>query len=323
MNGRRSAIVVAAVAVVIELLTLLPRGGSLAQPVGQQATLRVATWNICAEFAECPAVADASGRVNAVVRLINDHDLDVVLLQETCEWHVSRVLTSLGSGWTAAFSPWRQNDAEGGWPGRRIRACGGDRQALGLAIVMRGAHDQSVTHTLPSPTARYSLEAPLLCVRKASPAVRLCNTHFTPAAYDPTGSIRTAQRTRAVEVLRSFGGGKVILGGDLNLLPPSGSFTPPGTTLGARHTTLNGLYDVLRECDQTDGLALTGAPRAGESTTFWGSAGAPTWGRLDYLFATPSAADQAATFSSCDALDGVAAYRRYSDHLPVVGVVQL
>jgi endonuclease/exonuclease/phosphatase (EEP) superfamily protein YafD len=324
MNGRRSAIVVATAAIVLELFALFPLGGTVSRPAQQQApaaatSLRVASWNICAEFAECPAVADAAGRVNAVVRLINDQDLDAVLLQETCEWHVSRLLTSLGNGWTAAFAPWRQNDTEGGWPGRRIRACGGDRHALGLAIVMRGAHDQQVIHTLPSPTARYSLEAPVLCVRKAAPSVRLCNSHLTPAAYDSAGTIRAAQRTRTIEILRSFGDDKVIFGGDLNLLPPSGSFTPPDTTLGGRHATLNGVYDLLRECDQADGFALTGAPRAGESTTFWGSADAPTWGK----FATPYAADQEATFTSCDAINGVAAYRRYSDHLPVVGVVQL
>ncbi|HSK98205.1 MAG TPA: endonuclease/exonuclease/phosphatase family protein [Euzebyales bacterium] len=171
--------------------------------------------------------------------------------------------------------------------------------------------------------ARYSLEAPMLCVRKTNPAVRLCNSHFTPAAYDAAGTLRAAQRSRAVEILRSFGDERVVFGGDLNLLPPSGSFTPPATTLGGRHATLNAVYDVLRECDQADGLALTGAPRAGESTTFWGDGDARTWGKLDYLFATPYAADPAATFASCDALEGVAAYRRYSDHLPVVGVLRL
>jgi endonuclease/exonuclease/phosphatase family metal-dependent hydrolase len=326
MSGRMSTVAIAVVAVVVELLTMLPEGsGALRDRQASSAPvpLRVATWNICAEFTECPAVADAAGRVNAVARLVRDHDLDAVLLQETCEWHVSQLLTTLGSGWTAAFAPWRQNDAEGGWPGRRVRTCGSDRQALGLAIVVRGAHDQPVTYALPSPTARYSFEAPMLCVRKTSPVVRLCNSHFTPAAYDATGTMRAAQRTRAVEVLRSFGGERVVFGGDLNLLPPSGSFTPPGTTLGGRHAALNAVYDLLRECDQTDGLALTGAPRAGESTTFWGSADTPTWGKLDYLFATPYAADPAATVTSCDALEDVAAFRRYSDHLPVIGVLQL
>jgi hypothetical protein len=325
VNGRRSAVVVATVAVILEFLVASHWGVSGSQQVEASSTvsLRVASWNICGEFAECPAVADAAGRVNAVVRLVNDHNLDAVLLQETCEWHVSRVLTALGNGWSAAFAPWRQNDTEGGWPGRRVRMCGGDRQALGLAIVVKGAHDQPLTYTLPSPTARYSFEAPMLCVRKASPALRLCNTHFTPAAYDSAGTVRAAQRTRAVEILRSFGSEKVVFGGDLNLLPPSGSFTPPGTTLGGRHATLNPVYDLVRECDQSDGFALTGAPRAGESTTFWGGADTQTWGKLDYLFATSQAADPAATFASCDALDGVAAYRRYSDHLPVVGVLQL
>lgn len=325
MSGRVSAVLVAAVTVFVNALALQLWGGGrpqLHQVSPAPVSLRAATWNICAEFAECPAVADGAGRVNAIARLIDDHDLDAVLLQEACEWHVSRLLTQLGSGWTAAFAPWRQNDAEGGWPGRRIRVCGSDRQALGLAIVVRGAHDQPVTYTLPSSTARYSFEAPMLCVRMASPAARVCNSHFTPATYDSTGTVRAAQRTRAVEILRSFGNEKVVFGGDFNLLPPSGSFTPPGTTLGGRHATLNPVYDLLRECDQTDGLALTGAPRAGESTTFWGESSAPTWGKLDYLFATPQAADPAATFTSCDAIEGVAAYRGYSDHLPVVGVLR-
>jgi endonuclease/exonuclease/phosphatase family metal-dependent hydrolase len=283
--------------------------------------LRVGVWNSCAEFAECPAVADATGRVNRAAALVRDRSLDALLLLETCEWHVSRLLTALGAGWDAAFAPWRQNDTEGGWPGRRTRPCGDDRYALGLAVLTRGGFDQSVLHTLPSPTARYSLEAPLLCVRRTTPLVRLCASHFTPAAYDPGGTIRAAQRARVVEVLRGFAPDPVVFGGDLNVLPPNGSWTPPATATGPGSPMLAPLYDLLRECDQADGLALTGRPRAGESTTSWGDP--PTWGKLDYLFASPYPADPAATFASCDALDGVPAYRTYSDHLPLVGTVRL
>jgi endonuclease/exonuclease/phosphatase family metal-dependent hydrolase len=331
----RWSVAIAVLALTVELIASLPSGGAAQQQVAapprvaaQQAAvapvrLRVATWNICAEFAECPAVEDANGRVGSIAKLVDDHDLDAVLLQETCEWHVGRLLTRLGSGWSAAFSPWRQNDAEAGWSAGRIRTCAGGRSALGLAVVVKGEHDQPVTHTLPSPTVRYSFEAPMLCVRMKGRGVRLCNSHFTPATYDPSGTVRAAQRARVVEILRSFGDDKVVFGGDLNLLPPNGSFTPPSTALGGRHATLNPVYDMLRECDQEDGRVLTGAARAGETTTFWGDASAPTWGKLDYLFTTPSAADPAATFTSCDAVDGVAAYRRYSDHLPVVGVLQM
>ena len=270
MKRRTSMVLAAATAAVglaVGLVVGLPPTGNAQQP---PVALRVGVWNVCAEFAECPAVSDAAGRVSRMAALVNDHNLDALLLQETCEWHVSRLLSTLGGGWGAAFAPWRQNDAEGGWPGRRIRPCTSDRYALGLAVLVKGEHDQPVTYALPSPTARYSLEAPLLCVRRTSPAVRLCASHFTPAVYDSNGALRAAQRARAVEILRSFGNEKVVFGGDLNTQPPSGSWTPPGVTLGGTSTTLNPLYDLLRECDQQDGVALTGAPRAGESTTFWG-----------------------------------------------------
>jgi hypothetical protein len=296
-------------------------GGIAQQQAAAPVPLRVAVWNACGEFAECPSVGDATGRVDRMAALVNEHQLDAIMLLETCEWHVSRLLDRLGTGFSAAFAPWRQNDTESGWPGRRIRPCAADRYALGLAVVVRGGHDQPATYGLPSPTVRWSLEAPLLCVRKTSPVVRVCASHFTPAGYDPNGSLRAAQRARVVEILRSFGADKVVFGGDLNVVPPSGSYTPPGTTLGGASATLNPLYDLLRECDQQDGLVLTGAPRAGESTTSWGPASAPTWGKLDYLFATPYAASPAETFTGCDALDDAPAYRRYSDHLPLVGVV--
>jgi hypothetical protein len=315
-----AAVVVAAAGLVAGLVVAWSpdgRAGASAEPV----RMRVGVWNSCAEFAECPAVDDAAGRASRTAALVRDQSLDALLLLETCEWHVSRLLGALGSGWSAAFTPWRQNDAEGGWPGRRIRPCAADRYALGLAIVVRGGFDEQVVHTLPSPTVRYSLEAPLLCVRRANPVVRLCASHFTPASYDPAGALRAAQRSRVVDVLRSAGPEKVIFGGDLNALPPSGSWTPPGTTTGATSTLLGPLYDLLRECDQRDGQVLTGRPRAGESTASWGEE--PTWGKLDYLFATADPTDPAATFSSCDALDGVAAYRTYSDHLPLVGTVRL
>jgi hypothetical protein len=334
-------------------------GSSGAAPGAAASTvqMKVITWNICGEFTGCPKTTTAdemTSKRDAIRNLIDAQQADAILLNETCEWYANTVLTQLnatsgGSGpWQMSFFGARQIDKEAttpSWAGKRTRTCSNSRwapliepdvtdHALGVAILTKGEHDQTTAYELPSPTVRYSLTAPLLCVRKinsaevlvqeADPfarAVRLCVAHFTPPTYDPNAeTMRKQQAKRVAEIVTSFGNERVVVGGDLNLFPPAGTSgtTAGGTTAGGTSGSLNPVYDLMRECAQP-----TDNSRKGPATTWWGNEPNYTYGKMDYLFARSGGGNAASLVMGCPTQPATKAAQPNSDHAPVVGTFQL
>jgi Endonuclease/Exonuclease/phosphatase family len=356
MRKTLTAFVAALVGVVAVPLALAGRFDGAPASAASVVPMKVITWNICGEFTGCPktlTAAEMTAKRDAVLALVNAQSADAIMLNETCEWYANTLITLLNKNpdlkdpWQMSFFGARQSDAEAttpSWPGKRTRTCSNSRfapliepdgtdQALGVAILTKGAHDQTTAYELPSPTERWTLTAPLLCVRKINgpnvgipendlyeKVVRLCISHFTPPGYDPGEVFRTSQADRVAEIVSSFGNERVIVGGDLNSYPPAGTngTTPGGTTSSGTSSVLHPLYDLMRECAQpADGV------RRGPATTWWGADTNPTYGKLDYLFARAGGGNAASLVTACPAQAATKATQPSSDHAPVVGAFLL
>lgn len=342
---RRILSVFAAALVGLVAIPLALSGRFGVEPTAAAAVvpLKVITWNICGEFTGCPktsTAAEITSKRNAIKTLIDTNQADAILLNETCEWYANTLLTLLNGGptgqWQLSFHGARQNDTS--WPGKRTRTCTRTGwsslttadHALGVAILTKGAHDQTTAYELTSPTAQYTLSAPLLCVRKTGAsldlAVRLCVAHFTPPGYDNVPDtignepLRRQQAARVAEVVTSFGNERVVVGGDLNLFPPAGTTgtTVGGVTSPGTSTKLNPLYDLMRECAQA------GTGRSGPATTHWDDpTNGLTYAKLDYLFARSGGSNAASLVTACPQQFVSQNIQTDSDHAPIVGAFAL
>jgi endonuclease/exonuclease/phosphatase family metal-dependent hydrolase len=335
---RKSVAVLVAVAAGLIGLVLGDTGRSEAEPVPAAAVvpLKVITWNICGEYSGCPKIANATemtAKRDAVRKLVDAQQADAILLEETCEWYASTVLQRLNEAagstlWHMSFSGARQyddgsaNPSHTAWYGRRTRTCSNERwksliepdvtdQALGVAVLTKGPHDETTAYELPSPTEQYSTTAPLLCVRKTSTpaapddAVRLCVSHFTAPGVAGSEQLRDAQAKRVAAIVTSFGTDRVVVGGDLNTYPPDG-----GTQ---RSDLLTPLYDRMREC------AMVDEQRRGPETARWAGGS----GKLDYLFARSGGSGDASLVAACTTQKVDAVSQPFSDHAPIIGTFAL
>ncbi|WP_395360959.1 endonuclease/exonuclease/phosphatase family protein [Streptomyces sp. YH02] len=180
----------------------------------------------------------------------------------------------------------------------------------GMAIAVKGtlAADKREEYELDSPDAGLWLK--VLCVTRATGAqVRLCTSHLTPKAEDrdhrATYSHRAAQVQRLTEIVGD--GADTVFGGDFNSRPPADNDSIDKDTLAP-------LYTRYRECEQlTSGTAYKG------SGTMWDytnpQSPVRSTRKYDYLFSKGS-------FSACEVVTDPA-LALWSDHLPVVGTVQV
>ncbi|GAB7051872.1 endonuclease/exonuclease/phosphatase family protein [Catenuloplanes indicus] len=341
---KRTTLLGAAVAGLIGLLgaTMVTLGGGSTATAAEAATvpIKVITWNICGEYTGCPKIstaAEVNGKRNAIRDLINTHQADAILLNETCEWHANSVVQLLNQAagrqlWTMSFAVVRQlDDGSGGtgytaWPGKRTRTCGSagvkavvtpttTPHALGMAILTKGPHDETTTYDLPSSTTLWSGTHQLLCVRKTAAEtttggpVRICASHFTPSNVTNPDQLRVDQANRVATLISSFGDERIVFGGDLNSYPPKSYRTSPVQSA----TTLQPIYDLMRECEErfTDDT--------GRDTARWTGGS----GKLDYLFARSGGDNPESLTGDCVTGPVTEAAQPNSDHAPVIGAFNL
>ncbi len=291
--------------------------------IAAPVTLRIGTWNICGEYNGCPNVTRFQAKADMVYNLVKRNFLHAVLLSEVCEWHVSELLRQfrlVDPSWDAQFQPVRQIDTAGGWIARRTRVCDrpewsnvtGDKHVLGIAVLSNGGFDQPTVYELPTPASpQFITDTPMVCVRKISPAVRLCEAHFTSPGNDPNETWRRAQVARVAEIVASFGADRIVFGGDLNALPPDRG---GGTILAP-------LYAQLRECAQVnaDNNPSTPDARTGPDTARWTGG----TGKIDYLFVRSQQTLGPGLVSACTTQSPDATTTPNSDHAPVFGTFLL
>jgi endonuclease/exonuclease/phosphatase family metal-dependent hydrolase len=314
---QRFVAVAAALVVGLTGLTAVHEASAGPAPVAAVAdpvTLRIGTWNICGEYTGCPNVTAFQTKANMVYSLIRANNLHAIMLSEVCEWHVSEILRQVrlvDPSWQAHFAPVRQIDTAHGWIARRTRLCDrpewssvtSDKQVLGIAVLSNGGFDEPTTYELPSPTdVEYLPDNPMACVRKLSPAVRLCEAHLTAPGAAGSETWRRSQVARMQTIVQSFGAERVVIGGDFNTLPPDAG---GGTVLAP-------IYGIMRECAQT-------GTRAGGATARWDGGS----GKIDYLFARSQNTFGAELVSACPWQAPTAAATPNSDHAPVVATLQL
>ncbi|MFC7532150.1 endonuclease/exonuclease/phosphatase family protein [Actinoplanes sp. GCM10030250] len=277
--------------------------------------IRAATWNICAEAggafgtsAYCPHRADPDAKADAVKRLVDEQQLNVVMLQEMCSGPLvlnqaaasisllDRIKTRLGTGWSVAWAEMQRPDG-------RSDCRGGLGGTLGVAIAVQGTITMTTRRPLPVPHktradgAGYS-QPTVLCAKVSGWATEVCTAHLV------NSDIGEAAYLAEVSALNNFVFGRpadapqVVLGGDLNTRQWG--------------TWLKTLHDKYPECDEVS----HGSGDTVREPTIGGTDG----GKIDYLFAS-------AGFTACDVLTTgyqdtltSATPDGYSDHAPVVGV---
>jgi endonuclease/exonuclease/phosphatase family metal-dependent hydrolase len=287
-------------------------------------TLKTMTFNVCAntkpDNASDPNARCINGQRTSKVagdlanRLRKLHpDTRVAFLQEICYADVEAVRGLVGSGWKFRFTGIK-DEGTGSRPSGTVtpRACAKDRSTgksrgnFGVAIGVKAAAATFKVHYFPEahvPHARdkwghWNVHQAAICADVSAFAARVCGTHLTPV---PGGSSSEFVNARAGQVqdLIGYGGNKprVILGGDLNAVPPAVDAASPMGKLYAGHT----------ECDQ----ANYGGARNGEAT--FQNADGSRWAKIDYIFTNKN------TTTSCYVTN---AHVKSSDHIPVYATIK-
>ena len=212
-------------------------------------TITTLSWNMCGTDDHCSYNNQPGVKDDAIIRSINSHSADVVLLQEACTSHQQDLQSKLGSGWTVLFGYVRQNGANkscvnaGGW--------------FGVILAVRGRVTNWWTVQLTSPAGREQRIA--VCARQAWRGIQACSAHFSSQRDDPDLSFRAQQANELAAVNRdgaSFSYSSIV-GGDLNWDPPDRNGTPYATP--ARQPTLVPLYVSNWECDEPEYRSRDGA----------------------------------------------------------------
>ncbi|MEV6306423.1 endonuclease/exonuclease/phosphatase family protein [Actinoplanes sp. NPDC051861] len=278
------------------------------------APIRAVTWNICAEAggafgssAYCPFRAQPDAKADAVKRLVDEQQLNVVMLQEMCNGPLvlnqaatdisllDRIKTRLGAEWSVAWAEMQRPDG-------RSDCRGGLGGTLGVAIAVRGTIAMATRRPLPVPhkvrsdTTGYS-QPTVLCVKVSGWTTEVCTTHLV------NGGVGDAAYAAEIKALSDFvferpaDAPQVVLGGDLNTRQWG--------------TWLKSLHDQYPECDE---VSYGTGDTVREATI-----GGTDPGKIDYLFAS-------AGFTACDVLttgyqdsSTTATPNGYSDHAPLVG----
>lgn len=337
-------------------LTTTP--GDAAAAAYTRDSVRAATWNMCgeaggnyaSEAGYCPyrngnktdtgrkkpdgsAIYDYDGprkKMEGVVKLINERNLNAVLLQEVCAGttsgdlygtsHLDELAKLLaGKGWSfASAGVTRPDDSDGPEPERRDSElidsegsdCRGDALTgqLSVAIAVKGQITWKSENDFDTPvgTGLSMSSSTILCAEVAGWESHLCSTHISNFNNDrfkkkdePHWEVPISQETAEAYYQKQLGivvnvvkkFPSVVLGGDFNT---------------RNQETLQPLYSLMAECDQRAYLPNDGVynDAVNEDTKFTRTNAAltpeggyvsydVTSSKIDYLFATGG-------FTGCD-----------------------
>lgn len=273
-------------------------GGSTEQTSGgKAASVRVLTWNTCAntnpDVKLCPNGRNTDRVTSGIKWHMRQVDgLNAVFLQEICKADVD-VLNKM-KGWKWGFSQGADRGSGSSKGDIRPRKCVNGRKGFGVAVGVKADDVKFTEHryaTKNVPNARdhwkhWNSQQSAMCADALG--TRFCSTHFTPwnGGHDPDhprSEFLTSQHGQAEE-LAALGKGQkqVVLGGDLNSSPKR-TFQYGGKTVDM----LGSLYGGYKECSQD----ANGGERAGTGTHQWvDKKGKIHRGdKLDYLFTNKSA----------------------------------
>ncbi|WP_171908649.1 endonuclease/exonuclease/phosphatase family protein [Streptomyces nanshensis] len=297
-------------------------GSSDAKQAAAPASVKVMTWNVCANSA--PRKDDkgqalcANGQTDRVAGGIRWHmqqheGLHAVLLQEICYADIEKLRTLDGmGGWSFGFSGIHDRGSGSSKGEIRKRQCAKGRGGFGVAVGVKSGDvkfDRFHYATRNVPNARdtwghWNVKQAGVCADALG--TRFCGTHFTPfkgghGSWDDkkASEFLTSQYGQAEELAaKGKGHSRVVLGGDLNASPQQDStVTAP---------LLDPLYGGYKECSQD----AAGGDRTGKGT-FQNQSG-KRGSKLDYVFGNSSAK------ASCSVTDQ---HVTLSDHVPVTATV--
>ncbi|MFI1204620.1 FG-GAP-like repeat-containing protein [Streptomyces sp. BHT-5-2] len=181
--------------------------------------MRAISWNICGEAGGdrgeagyCPYRNAPEQKVDQVKQLVDEHQANVVMLQEVCGnapgSHVDLLHTKLGPEWSVRHAVGaRESDGA-------AHCRNGLKGELGVALAVKGAIEETTTeNTLPAdPSGKDEQTLPILCATVRGWTTRVCTTHIK-SGEDP----RVGQQILNVERhLGADANTDVLLGGDFN-----------------------------------------------------------------------------------------------------------
>lgn len=311
---------------------------SMASMASSATTLKVMTWNACANTQPPSDTSDPNARcidgrqtdkVTSTIRrrlLEAQPGTQAILLQEVCSADINqlREMADL-AGWEWKFAPIR-HQGTGSSPTSEVtdRNCAHDIStgaSRGYFSVAVGVHanasfkatyypdkDQPLSNEHPDQWGHWNVRQVAVCASVSAWQATVCGTHLTPldkeSPVDPD-IYWTAQAGQLKDLMtyaeQGVGGvwyPRVVFGGDLNQPAPDDVDHGFGD-----QSTLAPAYDRYGECDQ----ANYGGARAGEKT--YERADGSMYAKLDYLFTNKEAT------SDCFVTDG---HISTSDHKPVV-----
>ncbi|MFI1650276.1 endonuclease/exonuclease/phosphatase family protein [Streptomyces avidinii] len=252
---------------------------------GKADEVSVATWNMCGVRQwSCEKTGSPKEKFQQLLKLIDDSDVHVLLLQEVCSEDLVSSARSLGPQWHSAFEPYAEVDAAG----RRspVDCTGQGRGQAGFGLLAGSALTD--VELIPSEQPTVGLHRGILCARVPAQGLRVCNAHLSLRESDaehPEWDFRDDQLSSLVAAASTDAG--TVFGGDFNSPPP----------VGDRNTSAwiwpSETYTTYRECDQK------GGSRSGRATLKDGT-------KIDYLFTQLPR-------TACKVVDTKA-----SDHRPLV-----
>lgn len=263
----------------LALTMLLPAAPALAvAPVG--TNLQLLSWNICGSQRAtwgCSSFGTWENKLAVIQKQIQDNYVQAILLQEICEDDLASLMTTLGSGWTSSFAPYR-------WASKGVptnNRCGEDNSSradrIGTAIVIKAGSSNAEIIATTQPWD--GQQRPFHCATATYfNNIRLCNVHLSPRGSDTrdaTWEYSDDQLGEIKEVVDDYG--NVAFGGDFNLLPPDHVYPIDDENDPDRGWIWDAKggnpYPKYRECDQTNQAG------GGRPTTMFGS-------KIDYVFSS-------------------------------------
>lgn len=238
--------------------------GGMPPPMTVEATYRVLHWNIAGgKENDCQ-----TGLITtAVVAYVRDRDVDFVGLNEVCPAQYDEIREALRQEW-------------GKGAGATFSAYVGDAAAR---VVGNGIFSRlDITDVTTEKVGQDEFgDRNLLCAKiAATPHLRLCSTHLTPA--DTTARLQLQRVLARIEGWWNDFGDTVILTGDLNLHPDDPGLNAvyaPGANDPANNPNNAGNY---RELDDDDPAQC---PGYGEGTVPGAGGPCQQGGKIDFIFA--------------------------------------
>lgn len=269
--------------------------------------LRVLSWNICGEAGGsrgdagyCPYRNEPDVKVDQIVGMVDEYDLNVILLQEVCgespDSHLGLLETALGEEWTIGR-------ASGARPDGRTDCRGDLTGELGVGIAVKATDAEfDSQNTVPAGGDEQTL--PILCATTSQWTTKVCTVHILAKPEDP-------RRPGQIDNVRDYvwdDRDDLVLGGDFNMFPDSEGLDP--------------IYGSFDECDRR---SYHSGDTADEDTHHAWTNGDHVYRKRDHIFTTQV---NGTRFTFCDSrtdlMDETANEADsgpptgYSDHAPLI-----